>query len=130
MGERERIEVGRGEAEALTVSLAEALGMEGAREGARPEAESASARGEGEGGTLRIAKAILQRTRVGGGKWAVRTLLRPQPDAARLDELAREARRALGTGARVEDGAVVIQGDIAERVEAWIRGRGAREVVR
>lgn len=128
MGKRERIDVGRGEAEALMASLGEVLGMEGAREGARPEAESASARREG--GTLRIAKAILQRTRVGGGKWAVRTLLRPQPDAARLDELAREARRALGTGARVEDGAVVIQGDIAERVEAWIRGRGAREVVR
>jgi len=54
----------------------------------------------------------------------VRMLLTPQPEPAQLEELAREVRKALGTGTRLdENGALLVQGDIPDRVEAWLKGR-------
>lgn len=79
---------------------------------------------------LVISKAVLQRSRAGGGKWVVRVLLTPQPDPAQLDALAREARKALGTGARLVEGVLAIQGDIPDRVEDWLLKKGAKRIVR
>lgn len=36
-----------------------------------------------------------------------------------LEALARSLRKALGTGATVEEGTIVAQGDVRERVETW-----------
>ncbi len=73
---------------------------------------------------ITIKRAVLQRMRAGGGKWVVRMLLTPQPEPAQLEELAREVRKALGTGTRLdENGALLVQGDIPDRVEAWLKGR-------
>jgi translation initiation factor 1 len=47
-----------------------------------------------------------------------------------LEELAREAARALGLGARAENGALVVQGDQRERLAAWLGARGFRRVER
>ncbi len=47
-----------------------------------------------------------------------------------LKKLAREAARALGVGARVESGALVLQGDQSERLAAWLATRGFTGVVR
>ena len=62
-----------------------------------------------------IKKAVLQRARSGGGKWVVRVLVSPPPEAAQFEDLAREVRKALGTGDRVED---------------WLKKRGVQKIVR
>lgn len=79
---------------------------------------------------LLARKVVVARERKGrGGKTA--TLVRFPEGAAdgALDALARELRHALGAGAQPEEGAVAVQGDIVERVAAWLTKRGARRVV-
>lgn len=44
------------------------------------------------------------------------------------DALARDLRKALGTGAKVEDGAIVVQGDVGERIKAWWSSRSGAGV--
>lgn len=78
-----------------------------------------------------FSRVVLQRTRAGrGGKWVTRVLLTPAPEDVQLEALARELRKALGTGAHAEKGALVVQGDIADRIEAWFRKRGVPKFVR
>jgi translation initiation factor 1 (eIF-1/SUI1) len=45
-----------------------------------------------------------------------------------LEKLAKELAKALGTGARVEGTALVVQGEQSERVAAWLSKRGFTEV--
>jgi translation initiation factor 1 (eIF-1/SUI1) len=47
-----------------------------------------------------------------------------------VEQLAREAAKALGAGARVEDGALVVQGEQTERLIAWLTSRGFQSLVR
>lgn len=78
-----------------------------------------------------FSRIVLQRTRAGrGGKWVTRVLPTPAPTEAQLEALARELRRALGTGAHTEEGTLVVQGDIADRIEEWFRKRGVPRIVR
>ena len=63
-----------------------------------------------------------------GGKEATlveKLELPPAALAAWLDE----AKRALGCGGAVEDGALVLQGDQRDRVARWLERRGVRKVV-
>jgi translation initiation factor 1 len=46
-----------------------------------------------------------------------------------LEAHAKELRHALGCGATVEDGAVLLQGEQQARARAWLESRGARRVV-
>ena len=48
---------------------------------------------------------------------------------ALLETLARELRRELGTGVRVEDGALIVQGALTERLAACLAKRGAARIV-
>lgn len=75
------------------------------------------------------AKLVVRRERKGrGGKTAtVVEGIRVSPSA--LERIARELRRALGCGAGVEDGRLVLQGDLASRVERWLVEHGAPKVV-
>lgn len=76
------------------------------------------------------ARVVLRRERKGRGG---RTVTRVQGlgwDDAALAELARAMARALGCGATIEDGDVVLQGDPGERAAAWLEERGVRRVVR
>lgn len=78
-----------------------------------------------------FSRVVLQRTRAGrGGKWVIRVLLTPAPTAAQLEALARDLRRSLGTGAHTEEGALVVQGDIADRIGDWFRKQGVLKIVR
>lgn len=78
-----------------------------------------------------FSRVVLQRTRAGrGGKWVTRVLTTPAPTATQLETLARDLRKALGTGAHVEEGVIVVQGDIAERIETWFRECGVTKIVR
>ena len=74
-------------------------------------------------------KLVVRRERKGrGGKTAtVVEGIRVSPSA--LERMARELRRALGCGASVEDGCLVVQGDQADRVERWLVRHGAPKVV-
>jgi translation initiation factor 1 (eIF-1/SUI1) len=78
----------------------------------------------------RSAKLVLRRERKGhGGKTAtiIEGLALP---AARLDLVARLLRKALGCGARADDGCVIVQGDLVDAIEAWLRRHGAARIVR
>ena len=125
--ERTRVPVDGGTAsEPLTIPIGAAMGMTACGD----EAEAPQAAPEDRSAAASFSKAVLQRARAGGGKWTVRVLLTPKPDARQLEELAREARRGLGTGARIEDGVLTVQGDIPDRLEDWLRKRGIPKVIR
>lgn len=47
-----------------------------------------------------------------------------------LESLAKEVRKAMGCGARVEEGELVVQGKLVERIATWFEGRGYSRVVR
>jgi translation initiation factor 1 len=47
-----------------------------------------------------------------------------------LDALARELAKSLGAGARVEDGAIVVQGEQVDRLVAQLEQRGFKGIVR
>lgn len=75
-------------------------------------------------------KVVVRRERKGHGGRTVTRLEGLDLPEADLEALAREAGRALGCGGRLEDGVPVVQGDPGDRLEAWLRERGARKVVR
>jgi len=79
-----------------------------------------------------VGKIVLRVQRKGRGGKTVTVLSTPGGGLvpASLEPLAKDIRKALGCGARVEDGTVVIQGDNSERAEKWLLQRGARQVVR
>ncbi len=74
-------------------------------------------------------KLVVRRERKGrGGKTAtVIEGIRVSPSA--LERIARELRRALGCGASVAEGTLVVQGDLVARVERWLVEHGAPKVV-
>ena len=97
----------------------------------RSEPPKAAAAGQaGAAGLSGLAKVALQRRSAGCGGKTVTVVCLPQ--GARIDPeaLAKEMRKALGCGSRVEDGRVVLQGDIAERAEEWLLKKGVKNVVR
>jgi translation initiation factor 1 (eIF-1/SUI1) len=70
------------------------------------------------------AAIVVRREKKGRGGKAV-TLAEGADLAGRdLETLARELAKALGAGARVEDGALVVQGEQVDRLVAWLGGIG------
>lgn len=122
------------EAEEAGVTLGSLLGMEAAdekeaaetREEKRPDDDKKTAAAD----ELKITKAVLQRTRAGrAGRWGVRVLLTPEPSPEQLKSLAKDLRKALGTGAQIDGGVITVQGDIADRIADWLTKRGAKKIV-
>ena len=86
-----------------------------------------AAKGEA-GGPTSPARAVVRIERKGrGGKEATVVEKLGLPPAA-LEAWLDEAKRALGCGGAVEDGALVLQGDQRERVARWLERRGVRKV--
>jgi translation initiation factor 1 len=79
-------------------------------------------------GWSEVGKVIVRRTRKGRGGKTV-TLVEGLP-AAFLAQASKELGRGLGVGARVEEEAVVVQGDQCERLQAWLVDAGVTRVVR
>lgn len=75
-------------------------------------------------------KAIVRRERAGRGGRTVTKIEGLGLDEAALATLCDEMKRDLGCGAFVEDGAVVLQGDLEERAAAALARRGVPQVVR
>ena len=95
---------------------------------ARREPPSAAAERVPERAAPAPARAVVRIERKGrGGKEAtVIEKLGLAPDA--LARWLDEAKRALGCGGTIEDGALVLQGDHRERVARWLAARGVRKV--
>jgi len=96
-----------------------------------PEASAAEAPedpGPAPGKPAALGKLVLQREKKGrGGKTVTRVRGLP---AAELERWATDMKRALGCGASVEDGEVILLGDLVTRAADWLEARGASRVVR
>jgi translation initiation factor 1 len=73
-------------------------------------------------------KLVVSRSKKGRGGKTVTTIA-GVPDEATREALALELRRALGCGASVDDGLIVVQGDQVPRVRALLEARGVRKVI-
>ncbi len=88
-----------------------------------PESAKASSAG------LR-GKAVVRKERKGrGGKTVTVVDGAAIKRVSDIEALARTMRKALGTGARVEGGQVVLQGDQRTAASAWLQKQGATVVV-
>ncbi|MEL6189793.1 MAG: translation initiation factor [Myxococcota bacterium] len=89
--------------------------------------EPAPARNE-PAGKLGRGKIVVRKEKKGrGGKTVTRVEgLSPELD---LSEWARRMAKALGCGATVEDGDILLQGHQSDRAAEWLRGEGAARVV-
>lgn len=77
---------------------------------------------------LFLDKVVVKKERKGHGGKTVTLVSGIAPRY--LDEMCGELKRALGCGARVEDGCVVLQGELVERAIALLEKKGALRVVR
>lgn len=74
------------------------------------------------------AKIVVRKERKGHGGKTVTVVEGIAASAAEV--VCGTMKRALGCGARVENGAIVLQGDIGDRASAWLEQNGAKRVVR
>ncbi len=80
------------------------------------------------GGNLEtVGKLVIQRERKGrAGKTVTRIAGLP---AERTDDLAKQLKSALGCGAVIEGGDLIVLGDLVDRVASWLEKQGARRIV-
>jgi translation initiation factor 1 len=74
------------------------------------------------------ARAVVRIERKGRGGKEATVVEKLGLGAADLERWTADARRALGCGGAVEDGALVLQGDQRERVARWLEARGVGKV--
>lgn len=79
---------------------------------------------------LSYERVTVRRERSGRGGKTVTLAEGPGLAGHDLAALARNAAKALGLGARVEGGALVLQGDQVERLAEWLAARGFGRVER
>ena len=78
-----------------------------------------------------IRETVLRRESAGrGGKTVTVVDVRPALDADALSDFAKSMRKDLGCGSRVEGGRIILQGDIGDRAEVWLKKRGVKKIVR
>jgi translation initiation factor 1 (eIF-1/SUI1) len=73
------------------------------------------------------AKVVIARSRKGRGGKTVSTITGVKASAR--EAICRDLKKALGCGATIEDDAIVVLGDVADRARVWIEARGARRIV-
>ncbi len=73
-------------------------------------------------------KLVLRMERKGRGGKTVTVLSKLQASPDAMNQLAKQLRRALGSGARVDGNDIIIQGDVRDRTRAWLMEHGARAV--
>lgn len=74
-------------------------------------------------------KIVIARSRKGRGGRTVTCVRGIEVHPDQLEVLARELKKALGCGVSVEDGELIVQGEQAPRVAAWLEAQGAKRVV-
>jgi len=75
-------------------------------------------------------RVTVRREKKGRGGKAVTIAEGPGLSGHPLETYAKELARALGVGGRVEENALVMQGEQVERVAAWLEARGFTNVGR
>ena len=75
-------------------------------------------------------EVALQRQRAGRGGKTVTLVILPQDYKGDTTALAKELRKGLGCGSTIEDGKIVLQGDIADRAEAWFAKKGVTKITK
>jgi translation initiation factor 1 len=78
----------------------------------------------------RSGQLVVRRERKGHGGKTVTVIDGLKLSVPQLETAARLLRKALGCGSRVDDGRIVLQGDLTSAAEAWLRARGASRVTR
>lgn len=94
---------------------------------AEPERQKEAPTAKGIAGIPRVA---LQRQTAGRGGKTVTLVIIPRDTPTDLEALAKEMRRGLGCGSRVEEGRVVLQGDICDRAAEWLEKKGVKKIAR
>jgi translation initiation factor 1 len=95
---------------------------------ASPPAPSAASESNAAIAWSGVRRVVLAMTRKGQGGKTVTVLSGTGLAAEELEVAARELKRTLGVGARVEDEGIVVQGDQRERLRPWLARQGVREV--
>jgi len=74
-------------------------------------------------------KVVVRKERKGHGGKTVTVLSGAGLTGADLQALAKELRKRLGAGARVDGATIVVQGDQRDGAARWLEGRGATVVI-
>jgi len=69
------------------------------------------------------SKVVVRREKKGRRGKTVTRVCGLSLDATGLAELQRELKKSLGCGASLEDGEIVLQGELTERAAKWLRDR-------
>ena len=77
---------------------------------------------------LKISKIALRRERAGRGGKTVTIVIFPKDYGGDVVSLARELRKSLGCGSSMEEGNIVLQGDLVERAAVWFAKKGVKNV--
>lgn len=113
-------------ARGFEASTAEAAEQEAPPARPEPEPEPATAASLELSGS---GKLVVRREKKGHGGHTATVVRGLALGPAELDLLAQQLRKALGCGAHVEADAIVVRGELVERVRAWLAERGARRIV-
>ena len=76
-----------------------------------------------------LKKVILRKEKKGRGGKTVTLIEGISASSDALESLAKELRKGLGCGARVEDHHLVLQGDIRERASQWFAKKGVKKII-
>lgn len=123
-----------GKGGALGLSLGTLLGAEAGEEGEsreraeRPRVDELEAGKDKKAPEAKITKISLQRQKAGRGGKTVTAVTLPRDYCGDIQALAKELRKGLGCGSSVEDGKIILQGDIADRIEAWFAKKGVKNI--
>lgn len=82
-----------------------------------------------EGVVSRATKLVVRKEKKGRGGKTVTRVDGLTGDPSALAAVARALAKALGSGATLEEGSILVQGAQSPRVAEWLRARGARQVV-
>lgn len=74
------------------------------------------------------ARAVVRYERKGHGGKEVTVVEQLGLPARELERWLKEAKTSLGCGGRIEDGALVLQGDQRERLRRFLEARGVRRI--
>jgi len=74
-------------------------------------------------------KVVVRRERSGRGGKTVTIVQGVILEGEALGALVRDLRKGLGTSGHVENGEIVLGGDLSERVVAWLERAGANRVI-
>lgn len=81
--------------------------------------------------TSNLSKVSIARRTAGCGGKTVTIITLPKETNIDTDALSKEMRKALGCGSRVEDGRIVLQGDIGDRAAEWFTTKkGVKKITR